>query len=107
MGWRRARGARPRALAGLSGWGGDPGPPAALAGSDAGATPPADAPARDLAGPPDLATPALDAAALDLASGAPPGICSPDRYCWENPLPQGNHLFALWGADASHVLAVG
>lgn len=40
-------------------------------------------------------------------SSAPCRICSADGYCWENPLPQGNFLLAVWGKDASQVWAVG
>ena len=35
------------------------------------------------------------------------GICSEGDWCWQNPLPQGNTLYAMWGADATHVWAVG
>ncbi len=27
-------------------------------------------------------------------------ICSPDGWCWRNPLPQGNGLSAVWAAPA-------
>jgi hypothetical protein len=34
-------------------------------------------------------------------------ICSPDDWCWENPIPQGNSLNATWGSSAGDVYAVG
>src|SRR5215471_8242835 len=34
-------------------------------------------------------------------------ICSADNWCWRNPLPQGNSLFAVWGSEASDVWMVG
>jgi hypothetical protein len=37
----------------------------------------------------------------------PGKICSIDCWCWENPLPQGNSLFGVWGSSASDVFAVG
>jgi hypothetical protein len=42
------------------------------------------------------------------SSGPPPGaICSPDKWCWENPLPQGATLSGVWGTGAKDVYAVG
>jgi hypothetical protein len=35
------------------------------------------------------------------------GICSDGNWCWQNRLPQGNWLRAIWGSDASNVWAVG
>ena len=35
------------------------------------------------------------------------GLCMPDLWCWENPLPQGNQLNAVWGSAADDVWAVG
>ena len=36
------------------------------------------------------------------------GISTGDgTWVWQNPLPQGNTLNAVWGADANHVWAVG
>jgi hypothetical protein len=35
------------------------------------------------------------------------GLCLPSGFCWENPLPQGNALTAVWGASPSAVWAVG
>lgn len=32
---------------------------------------------------------------------------SPNAWCWENPLLQGNKLLAVWGTDANNVWAVG
>lgn len=34
-------------------------------------------------------------------------VCSADGWCWENPLPHGNGLTAVWGTDANNVWAVG
>lgn len=33
--------------------------------------------------------------------------CSVDRWCWENPLPHGHPLRAVWGTSADHLWAVG
>ncbi len=51
------------------------------------------------------------------SDGAPPdgrlplnpasGFCSADRWCWVSPLPQGNHLYAVWGTGPSDVYAAG
>ncbi|HRI53049.1 MAG TPA: Ig-like domain-containing protein [Pseudomonadota bacterium] len=41
-----------------------------------------------------------------LAVGQPPGLCSPDGWCWRNPLPQGNYMPAVWASDANNVWAV-
>lgn len=40
------------------------------------------------------------------ATAVPP-ICSPDNWCWQSPLPQGNTMFGTWGPMASQVWAVG
>lgn len=34
-------------------------------------------------------------------------LCSVDGWCWQNPLPQGNPLFAIWGSRSNNVFAVG
>jgi hypothetical protein len=40
--------------------------------------------------------------------GVTPGeVCSPDGWCWKNPLPQGNPLSSVWGSGPSDVWAVG
>lgn len=36
-----------------------------------------------------------------------PRVCNRDRFCWHNPLPQGNDLKAIWGSSANDVWAVG
>ncbi|MBP6743115.1 MAG: hypothetical protein KA244_09710, partial [Deltaproteobacteria bacterium] len=36
-----------------------------------------------------------------------PAICSPDNFCAENPLPQGEALGAVWGASATDVWTAG
>lgn len=41
---------------------------------------------------------AADLGAPDLGPAMPQGPCSADRFCWENPLPQGNNFFAVWDA---------
>jgi len=60
-----------------------------------------DAPAPDQARPdvtvkPDAALP-----------GPPTGVCTKDKWCWMNPLPQGNRLRAIWAASATNMFAVG
>ena len=42
-----------------------------------------------------------------LTVSAKPGACSADKWCWQNPLPQGNALGDIWGSDANNVWAVG
>jgi len=34
-------------------------------------------------------------------------MCSPDGWCWLNPLPQGNSLQSVWGTGPKDVFAVG
>ncbi len=36
-----------------------------------------------------------------------PGVCSCGNWCWQNPLPQGHYLIAIWGVDANNIWAVG
>jgi hypothetical protein len=43
----------------------------------------------------------------DGLSGCAAGVCTPDKWCWENPLPQGNSLQAVWGSAENDVWAVG
>ena len=43
----------------------------------------------------------------DGMAGCAAGVCMPDKWCWENPLPQGNQLQAVWGSAADAVWAVG
>jgi hypothetical protein len=38
---------------------------------------------------------------------ARPAVCSADGWCWQNPLPQGNDLFGVWGSGPHDVWAVG
>lgn len=33
--------------------------------------------------------------------------CTPDGFCWQNPIPQGSNLWAVWGSGATDVWAVG
>ncbi len=49
----------------------------------------------DMAAPPDMTPP------------GPPPICSSGGWCWQNPLPQGNNLNAVWSADSNNSWAVG
>ncbi len=50
---------------------------------------------------------------MDVAShpeGAAPksaGVCSSAGYCWENPLPSGGFLNAVWGSSPNDVYAAG
>ena len=60
--------------------------------------------AVDTDGPPDAG--AIADAGPDAGGGAA-AVCSPDGWCWENPLPQGNSLQAVWGSGASDVWVVG
>ncbi len=86
-----------------------------LPGPDAVAPdlPTPDMPKPDLA-PPDLAQPdsaTADSAVTDLAppdAGIPDatvpkpplkGVCSPDKWCWVHPLPQGFDINGMWGAS--------
>ena len=34
-------------------------------------------------------------------------MCSTDGWCWENPLPQGNALLAVWGSSSNDFWIVG
>ncbi|MFZ5468172.1 MAG: hypothetical protein ACOZIN_01940 [Myxococcota bacterium] len=34
-------------------------------------------------------------------------VCSSEGWCWENPLPTGNHILAVHGTAANNVYAVG
>src|SRR5688572_12824838 len=55
----------------------------------------------------DLNNPA-DLSRTDGGMQIPQGrLCSGDKWCWENPLPQGNLLQALWARSRSDVWAVG
>jgi hypothetical protein len=49
----------------------------------------------------------LNTAPADLSMPGSMKQCSTDSWCWENPLPQGNPLSDVWGADANNVWAVG
>lgn len=40
-------------------------------------------------------------------AGPAPAACSVDRWCWENPLPQGTNLNRVWGSAPDDVVAVG
>ncbi len=53
------------------------------------------------------ASPDQGGSAADMAGSAPVRVCSADNWCWENPLPQSNTLYGLWGANANNAWAVG
>ncbi|MGC4121875.1 MAG: hypothetical protein QM765_46305 [Myxococcales bacterium] len=60
----------------------------------------------------DAGTPGPDAGPDRLVRSAPArsrdvGLCSSDHFCWENPLPQGAHLYGVWAAKEDEVWAVG
>lgn len=60
----------------------------------------------------DAGTPGPDAGPDRLVRASPArnrdvGLCSPDHFCWENPLPQGAHLYGVWSAREDEVWAVG
>ena len=46
----------------------------------------------------------VDDGAFTIPAGK---VCTADRWCWENALPQGNSLFGVWGASPREVWAVG
>jgi len=49
-----------------------------------------------------------DAAGPDAAVLKPlTGFCSKDKWCWVNPLPQGNGINALWASSKGEVVAAG
>ncbi len=69
-----------------------------------------DGPAKDKA--------AGDGPAKDKAAGdgpvkpdsgpkPPTQVCSADKWCWVNSLPQGNTMRGIWGSSATSVFAVG
>lgn len=45
-------------------------------------------------------------AEITLAVGVGVSLCSVDKWCWSNPLPQGNYVPSLWGSSASSVWGV-
>lgn len=42
---------------------------------------------------------------LQLAAHFAPRVCLSSGWCWENPLPQGQAVVALWGSSADNVYA--
>jgi hypothetical protein len=48
-----------------------------------------------------------DAGERDAALPEPKPVCSADGFCWEQPLPQGESLRAVWAAGERDVWAVG
>ena len=66
----------------------------------------------DLAPLPDAHAPAKDlvsdgGARPDMGDQKPFGFCSPGRWCWEHPLPQGNELRTIWAFSNKDVWAAG
>lgn len=63
----------------------------------------------------DAPVPPRDGAGADVAAGedaapdaAPmPETCSPDGFCWMNPLPTGNAMHAVWRGPGGEVWSVG
>ncbi len=47
-----------------------------------------------------------DQTSSDVPTPEGGALCSPDGWCWQNPLPQGNALKALWG-KGKELVAVG
>ena len=43
----------------------------------------------------------------DLRPSAPAPQCSPDGWCWRNPLPQGNPLNTVYAAAPDRIWAAG
>ena len=56
---------------------------------------------------PSKASDTFSPASIAATLNAEDLVCSADNWCWRNPLPQGNSLFAVWGSEASDVWAVG
>ncbi len=42
-----------------------------------------------------------------VSSASAATVVSPDGWGWQNPLPQGNKLYGVWGSSATDVFAVG
>ncbi len=62
--------------------------------------------------PPPPAAESIPDAGNALVRGPAPrtpdvGFCSPEHWCWEHPLPQGNTLYAVWGLSPEDVWAAG
>ena len=51
-----------------------------------------------------VALPLLLSFALPASAGS---VVSPDGWEWQNPLPQGNTLWGIWGSSPSDIFAVG
>lgn len=48
-----------------------------------------------------------DGGSSDGGMPAGGGLCTGSRWCWENPLPQGNGMTALWAVSPTDVWAAG
>ena len=44
---------------------------------------------------------------VKVGAGFSRKVCSQDGWCWENPLPHGHTMNALWGTSAQDIWAVG
>lgn len=44
---------------------------------------------------------------LSFEAEAFPPVCTADGWCWDNPTPQGNHLYGAYTAPSGAVFAVG
>ena len=59
-------------------------------------------------GPPESPrVPGNASPAAPQATARVPDSCSDDGWCWENPLPSGFEIEAVWGSTARDVWAVG
>jgi hypothetical protein len=47
------------------------------------------------------------AACVEQPEQPPPAACVAGAWCWENPLPQGNGLFAVWQSGPNSAVVVG
>lgn len=57
----------------------------------------------DIDGNSDTYTTSISAAAY----ARPLCSCTPDGFCWQNPIPQGSNLASVWGSGPSDVWMVG
>ena len=57
--------------------------------------------------PPSVAVTVKSANAVAKTLRAREGACTAQGWCWQNPLPQGNHLNAVWGAGPADAWIVG
>src|SRR5215468_11175954 len=55
----------------------------------------------------DASTPTVDCVDAGPNTAPPAPGCSPDNWCWSNPLGQGNYFHGVWGTSATNVWVVG